>query len=115
MKRAYGVWCKFSHNPNTGKYQFEGVQFLSREGFETLYPENDVRPYQYDNIADMIKSVVLGLRSQNFYVKYYVQCGARFYEIWWHNVDNVPESWDRYALSESYITEKHFPRVGKAK
>lgn len=121
MKRAYGVWCEYSHNDRTGKYQIETAVFMDRDGYNHVLFNcyNEVHPYQYESIAQLIKSVVYELKSNNFYCKYYVQFNARWYEIWWKEKGvNVPDEngqiWNRYGLCCDYIAgEKRFPNAGR--
>ena len=121
MKRAFGVWCEYSHNERTGKYQIEDAVFMDFHGNNHVLFNcyNEPHPYQYDSIAQMIKDVVYGLKSRGYYCKWYHACNARWYEIWWKDVNNTLEShtdelWNRYGLCCDYIAgEKHFPNAGR--
>lgn len=121
MRRAYGVWCEYSHNDKTGKYQFEDAVFMDAQGHNYVLFNSafEVSPYQYDSIADMIKSVVYELKSLGFYCKWYHSCNARWYEIWWKEKGvTVPDEngqfWNRYGLCSDYIAgEKSFPNIGR--
>lgn len=121
MKRAYGVWCEYSHNDHTGKYQIEDAVFMDAKGYNHVLFNSVDEPhlYQYESMAEMIKSVVYGLKSRGYYCKWYQQCNARWYEIWWKSVEDTFKSvggdpWNRYGLCCDYIAgEKHFPNVGR--
>lgn len=88
MKRAYGVWCEYSHNDKSGKYQIECAVFMDFHGNNHVLFNSykEPNPFQYESIAQMIKSVVYELKSNGYYCKWYHAFGARWYEIWWKNI-----------------------------
>lgn len=111
MKRLYGVWCEYSHDDSTGKYTIDVAVGMSHSGYNVVlfntYGES--HKYKYDSIADMTIDILYACKSRGYYIKWYREVGARWYEIWFKNTATTAQPdynrsiWNRYGITEEYI------------
>lgn len=112
MKRVYGVTCEYSHNDETGKYQIAWCTAMNRYGYNMVLFNSygEPHPYQYESIAEMTCDILTALKSNGYFCKWYRECSARWYDIWFMNSAEVGE-WNRYGITEEYIqnysSDKH--------
>ena len=70
----------------------------------TLIRDNE-KPYKYDCVNDMYKSVLTILKNNNMYAKWYGAFGVKWYDIQWINEKN-PLAIESFGYNENVINRK---------
>lgn len=104
MKKAKVVELHYHCNDKTdGKYTLQDLMVYDCKGeWSNLshYKQNDwKRPYRYDSLALLIRSVLSILKYNNYYVSFHTECGARFYNIYTYNLDDANAMPTRIGLT----------------
>lgn len=104
MRKAQVVSLHYHCNEHTdGKYTLQDLTVYDCKGeWHNLAHYNMVdwkRPYRYESLQLLIKSVLGILKYNNFYVPYYKEAGAKWYNIYTYNLDDTNASPVRVAYT----------------